>query len=176
MLVKITRLNDPIIVTKHWPNGTLPRAPIMALWSAMGVVSKVVAEQIIRDLYNRPQFVEIARKNFVSDKFVEFGKYFDFSIEDFDDDSDGITVYDDEPDSAESKLLKLYSVTVPVRFTGKKPIHKYTSLVLASNEGIAEKQVIRALGFRDVDFQPPVQVLEIEEPFSDGQVLTLNSQ
>ena len=175
MLVKIIMLNDSIIVTKHWPGGKLPARAIEVLWSAMGCVGKNVAEQIIRDLYERPQFVEVPRKNFVSDKFVEFGKYFDFSIEDFDDDPDGITIYDPEGDHS-AKLLKLYTVTVPVKFTGKKPIHKYTALVLASAEEIAEKQVLHALGFGPGDYVDAVQVLEIEEPFHDGDVLTLNSQ
>lgn len=165
MLVKITRLNDPIIVTKHWPHGDLPTESIVVLWSAIGTVGKNVAEQIIRDLYDKPQYVEIPRKNFASDKFVEFGKHFDFSIEDFD---------DDRAESTEP--LKLYTVTVPIKFTGRRPINKYTSLVLASDEKIAEERVINNLALDSSDYDGPVQVLEIGKPFYNGQILTLNSQ
>lgn len=169
MLVKITRLNDPIIVTKHWPHGDLPKAPIEALWNAVGSIGRNVAEQIIRDLYDKPQYVEIPIKNFSADKLCEFASHFDFSVEDV-----GDTVAKNGDLSTDAKL-KLYTVTVNVRFTARKPIKNYTALVLSADANVAEKQVLDALDLEEDERTGNVFVEEVKGPFSNGQILTLNS-
>ena len=164
MLVKLISMNHPILVTKHWPHGDLPKEPVLALWSAIGNVGKNVAEQIIRDLYNQPQYVEIPIKNLSADKLVEFAKHFDFSIED---------VAEKEP--AKPGTLKLYTVTVNLRFTARKPVKQYTALVLSSTAKVAEAEVMKALNFDPDEHTGNVYVDEVKGPFSNGQVLTLNS-
>lgn len=164
MLVKLKSLNHPIVVTKRWPHGDLPKEPILALWSAIGNIGKNVAEQIIRDLYDKPQYVEIPIKNLAADKLVEFAKHFDFSVED---------VAEKEP--AKAGTLKLYTVTVNLRFTARQPVKQYTALVLASSADVAEAEVMAALNFDSNDHLGNVYIDEVKGPFSNGQVLTLNS-
>ena len=164
MLVKLKSLNHPIIVTKHWPHGDLPTAPILALWSAVGNIGKNVAEQIIRDLYDKPQYVEIPIKNLAADKLVEFAKHFDFSVEDV-----------EEKEPAKAGTLKLYSVTVNLRFTARKPVKQYTALVLSSDGKVAEKWVMAALDLGPEERTGNIYVEEMKGPFSNGQILTLNS-
>ena len=164
MLVKLTRLNNPVVVTKHWPLGDIPREPILVLWSAVGNIGKNIAEQIIRDLYNKPQYIEIPIKNLAADKLVDFAKHFDFSIED---------VAEKEP--AKAGTLKLYTVTVNLRFTARKPVKQYTALVLSSTAEVAKAGVMTALKFDPDTHTGNVYVDEVKGPFSNGQILTLNS-
>lgn len=170
MLVKITRLNHEIIVTKHWPHGDLPKEPIETLWHAVGTIGKDTAAQIIRDLYDKPQYVEVPLKNFSADKLCEFAKWFDFSVEDV-----GDTKAKNGDLSTEPKL-RLWTVIVKVRFTAKKPINAYTALVLSATPVIAEEQVLNALNLGPEEQTGNVFVEEVRGPFSDGQILTLNSQ
>lgn len=169
MLVKITRLNHEITVTKHWPNGDLPKEPINALWTAVGTIGHDVAEQVIRDIYDKPQYVEIPLKNFSADKLCEFAKHFDFSVEDV-----GDTKAKNGDLSTEAKL-KLYTVTVNVRFTARKPVKQYTALVLSACRAVAETQVLNALDLGAEERTGAIVVEEMEGPFVNGQILTLNS-
>lgn len=157
MLVRIERLNYPL----------KSKEASHVLWRAMGSVGHYVTDDLVFELRKQSIVVEISSRNFSLDRVAEFTKLFDFSIVDGND-------VPSEPEATESEKLKLYTVTVKVAFTAHKLVNIYTSLVLAIAASVAQDKVLTALDLDTNDAIYDINVVEIEGPFYDGQVLTLN--
>lgn len=160
MLVRIERLKYP---HKYKEAGE-------ALWRAISTVGHNVTDVLISDLKKQPIVVDISSRKFSLDRVAEFTKLFDFSIVDV---ADGALA---EPVPTESGTLKLYTVTVKVAFTARNPVNIHTSLILASDKDVAQDKVLTALDLEPDEAIYGISVVEIEGPFYDGQVLTLNSK
>lgn len=164
MLVRIERLNYPLQSKK---------AATDALWRAAGCLGKDACEILVTKLHENPINIEIPQRNFSMDRVAEFTQLFDFSIVNVRDDMSS----DDTTEVvSESSTLKLYTVTIRIAFNSLTPGRIYTSLILASDEAIAQDQVFFALDLEPDEAIYDISVVEIEGPFHDGQVLTLNSK
>ena len=162
MLIKLERLNYPVHA----------KASIDALWRALGTMGKRDVEEIIIDLKRSHVLVEISSRNFTTDRAAEFSKLFDFSI--IETNPNSVKTFPARV--AKPGTLKLYTVTVKVAFTARKPVSIHNSLVLASDDQVAQHQTLLALDLAPDEAIYDITVVEVKGPFRDGQVLTLNSK